>query len=258
MVRLRHDARPRAVPPPRRGGQRAGAVPRPPRRSRSPRIAGTLLAALLVAGCASPAARMDRMAAQFGFVAVEIEGEGYRMAGYRNGSELPRGSLHLYLEGDGNPWATRSQIARDPTARNPLAVAAMTAAVRREIEDRAVREVVVIGYSGGGVLAWFLAQRIPEVEALVTIAANLDIDRWTDIHRFSRLEGSLNPAAGPPMRAGVEQWHLVGRQDRKVPPWILGPLAVKLGAKARVRLAASDHDCCWLDLWPDLLRELPP
>ena len=40
-----------------------------------------------------------------------------------------------------------------------------------------------------------LAERLEMTQAVVTIAANLDTDAWTELHGFSALEGSLNPAA---------------------------------------------------------------
>lgn len=242
---------------------------------------------------------MDGLAAELGLVGHKLRGDGFELIAYGNRIAHPSGRLHVYLEGDGVPWITRTRIAIDPTPRNPLAlrlmaldpapalylarpcyngrakapgcnpwiwtsgryseivVASMEAALRRVIETEAVNEVVLIGYSGGGVLAWLLAQRIPEVQALVTIAANLDIDRWTNRHGFSRLVGSLNPAAGPPMRPGVEQWHLAGKADKNVPPEIIGALAHQLGPEAHVLHLESTHRCCWLRFWPDIVRQLP-
>jgi len=236
---------------------------------------------------------------ELGLAGQKLRGEGFALVAYRNRVVHPSGRLHVYLEGDGVPWVTRTLVAVDPTPRNPLAlrlmaldpapalylarpcyngtaaapgcspwiwtsgrysevvVESMEAALRKVIEAEELNEVVLIGYSGGGVLAWLLAQRIPEVQTLVTIAANLDIDRWTSRHGFSRLTGSINPAAGPPMRPGVEQWHLVGKTDKNVPPEIIGALARQVGPEARVLRLESSHRCCWLRFWPEIVRQLP-
>ena len=253
---------------------------------------------LLLAGCASPSRRIDEMATGWGLANQKLQGDGFELLVYRNRNTRPDKVLHVYLEGDGTPWITRSRVAEDPTSRNPLAlrlmaldpapalyltrpcyndsaqahscnpwlwtsgrysetvVASMASALRNLIEAEAVKGIVLIGYSGGGVLAWLLAQRVPEVRTLVTIAANLDIDRWTDRHGYSRLTSSLNPAAGPTMRQGIEQWHLVGNTDTNVPPEIIGALSKQLGPEARVLRLPSDHHCCWLRLWPQILRQL--
>jgi pimeloyl-ACP methyl ester carboxylesterase len=136
-------------------------------------------------------------------------------------------------------------------------VATMAAALRQLIKAWSVTDVTLVGYSGGGVLAWLLAQRIPEVSVLVTISANLDIDRWADRHGFTRLTGSLNPAAGARMRGGVQQWHFAGRDDNNVPPALIGEAARQLGVAERVFIQESDHHCCWTRLWPGILRRLP-
>jgi pimeloyl-ACP methyl ester carboxylesterase len=150
-----------------------------------------------------------------------------------------------------NPWLWTSGRYSETV------VAAMATALRDLIDTQDAKQVTLIGYSGGGVLAWLLAQRIPEVRALVTIAANLDIDRWADRHSFSRLTGSLNPAAGRRMRPAVKQWHFAGRYDQIVPPTLIGEAAWQLGSATRVFIEASDHRCCWLRLWPGILRRLP-
>ena len=66
----------------------------------------------------------------------------------------------------------------------------MVAALRSFLSVHPYPHVVLIGYSGGGTLAWLMASRIPETTRVVTIAANLDIDEWTRIHGDSPLSGS--------------------------------------------------------------------
>ncbi len=135
-------------------------------------------------------------------------------------------------------------------------VATLEAAIRQQIQRENIRKIWLIGYSGGGVLAWFLAQRIPQVEVLITIAANLDVSRWTDLHGYSPLDGSLNPAVGPPLRPAVRQWHLVGQWDTNVPLELIQGLP--LSRNAEILPLPSDHHCCWLQYWPRLLARLPP
>ena len=43
-------------------------------------------------------------------------------------------------------------------------------------------KVRLFGLSGGGTLVTLLAHRLPQPIAVVTLAANLDIDGWADLH----------------------------------------------------------------------------
>ncbi|WP_440996024.1 alpha/beta hydrolase [Arhodomonas sp. SL1] len=116
--------------------------------------------------------------------------------------------------------------------------------------------LVLIGYSGGGVLARLLAERRDDVAALVTIAANLDVAHWTDQHGYLPLNDSLDPARRPPLPEGLTQWHLVAGQDRTVAPESTRRgLSHEPGARL-YHYPDFDHDCCWRRVWPEVLQRL--
>ena len=133
-------------------------------------------------------------------------------------------------------------------------VAALSAAiddVRRDHE-----EVILVGYSGGGVMAALLAAMRDDVRGFITIAANLDTAQWTRHHGVSALSDSINPAEQADL-AAVPQVHLVGGEDSIVPEDILASYLHKLGTAAegrRVLLPDYDHACCWVENW----RQLAP
>jgi pimeloyl-ACP methyl ester carboxylesterase len=77
-------------------------------------------------------------------------------------------------------------------------VSSMAVALERLLAEREIDRLAWMGYSGGGVLAMLLAPRFPQTQAIVTVAANRDIDAWADHHGYLRLAGSLNPAEGRP------------------------------------------------------------
>jgi len=133
-------------------------------------------------------------------------------------------------------------------------VSSMEAALRDVMRRGGHERLVWFGYSGGGVLAVLLAPRFAGTTDLVTIAANLDIDRWTQLHRHERLDGSLNPAARPPLPAAIRQRHYVGARDRLVPPEVTarGPVP----RESIVVVPGYDHACCWRSIWPDVLSEV--
>ena len=115
-------------------------------------------------------------------------------------------------------------------------------------------QLVLIGYSGGGVLALLMAERLPEVRLVVTVAANLDTRAWSRYHDYTPLLGSLDPARRTPLNAGLPQWHLLGGIDSIVPPeTVAGFLAARPCARVSW-FPDFDHGCCWPRIWPEYLR----
>lgn len=208
-----------------------------------------------------------------------------------------RSELRVYLGGDGGPWVGERWIARDPTARDPMAaklllrdpgpalylgrpcyhqvdtdaplcdprlwtsarygeavVDSMAAALQRLLGG--AREVTLVGYSGGGVLGMLLAQRLDAVVGVVTVAANLDTDAWTQLHGYSPLSSSFNPAREPPLAPGIWQLHLAGADDKQVPPALIEH-ALRGERHAELAVVRGfDHHCCWNDIWPAVIDAL--
>ncbi|WP_374533449.1 alpha/beta hydrolase family protein [Phenylobacterium sp.] len=103
------------------------------------------------------------------------------------------------------------------------------------------RRLVLVGWSGGGVIAAVLATRRTDVEALVTLAAPLDLSAWATATQTT-------PLAAPPIapRPEVVQLHLLGSRDRVAPPAALAPGARMLaGDRGAVEVWDAGHACCW-------------
>jgi pimeloyl-ACP methyl ester carboxylesterase len=155
---------------------------------------------------------------------------------------------------------------RDPAACDPQlwtshrysdeVVASLHSAIDYAIDLYDARGIVLIGYSGGGVLALSLAQERADVLALLTIAANLHVRAWTAYHGYLPLQGR-NPAQGPALPGDVYQLHLTGGRDQAVPPRLthLG-LERQPGVEIEM-LAGFDHRCCWTSIWESVLHRLP-
>lgn len=259
---------------------------------RGPRLG--LIAATVVAACASPADRFDARAAALGLQRTVVDGAGFHLATFAN-DHPDDGSLRIYLDGDGSPYLGQA-IAFDPTPHEPLVldllarddrpavylgrpcyhgetgaagcpatlwttarygeavVASMTAAAARLIARRQANAVTWVGHSGGGTLAMLIAPRIPQTRAVVTIGANLNVAAWASYARQD-LSDSLDPATAPPLSAGVRQCHFAGGNDAVVPPRVT--LAGLHGATDTVVVMDGfDHICCWAGLWPTLLNRL--
>jgi pimeloyl-ACP methyl ester carboxylesterase len=204
--------------------------------------------------------------------------------------------LHVYLEGDASPRRAVRWRPPDPTPERTVAlellaldpapgalylgrpcqhgaggcrpadwtlgryservVASLAHAVAALAQERRAEEVVLIGFSGGGTLAMLVAERVPEVRAVVTVAGNLDVAAWVAHHGFTPLTESLDPAQRPPLPPSIVQLHLMSRGDARVPPELgEAMLARQPGAQRRV-FDDFDHDCCWGRVWPEALRDL--
>jgi pimeloyl-ACP methyl ester carboxylesterase len=134
-------------------------------------------------------------------------------------------------------------------------VSSMTDVVRTTALQAKARSVVLVGYSGGGVLAVLIAERLDNVSAVITVGANLDTDAWTRHHDYLPLSGSLNPAASTAEHRWPET-HLYGARDQNVPP-ATAEAYFKRHPGARRRIVdANDHVCCWVEQWPQLWREI--
>jgi len=135
-------------------------------------------------------------------------------------------------------------------------VVSMSGVIQQLVAGTGASSVRLFGHSGGGTLAMLIAERIPQVSHVVTIAANLDTDGWVAHHGFSPLYGSLNPARQVPLRTGIKQWHFLGGQDAVVPASLVKPFVNAQPAAAGFEIGNFTHGCCWRRVWPRMLRAL--
>jgi alpha-beta hydrolase superfamily lysophospholipase len=130
--------------------------------------------------------------------------------------------------------------------------------VGREHARNPGRPLVLVGYSGGGVIAALVAARRRDVTLLITLVAPLDPADWTRRMGLSPLEGSQSPMDHAQALAGVPQVAFAGERDAIVPADSIRSAFGKLGSGAMARLIVIpdfDHRCCWVRDWKHL-REL--
>lgn len=249
-----------------------------------------------ISGCAGPAQRADEQAAALGYRKLVVRGDGFEHVVYLKEGRAESAALHVYLESDGTPWIRKRLAAPDPTPRTPLmlelmsldpapalylgrpcyhglsgtppcapglwtgsryseaVVASMAGALKRITPDD--RELVLLGYSGGGVLAMLLAEQLPQTRMVVTVAANLDTARWAELHRQPPLPDSLNPATRSPLPAHIKQLHIAGEQDENVPPGLIRDAIAHQPVAVFQTLPQQDHSCCWRAAWPAILARV--
>jgi pimeloyl-ACP methyl ester carboxylesterase len=251
---------------------------------------------VLLCACATPAQRVDEIAVSQGFQRVLAQGSEFSHVVYLKGAPVPAQAVHMYLEGDGSPHRRKHIASHDPTPRNPLMLRLMALdpapAVYlgrpcyhglsedlncsaelwtvqryspRVIDSMLValsglikknQPVVLLGYSGGGALAMLLAERLPNVKAVVTIAGNLDTDAWTELHDYLPLVGSINPVTRSPLPLAIRQLHLAGGKDKNIPPEIIERAARRQPGAEFLLMEEHRHACCWERDWPAILAKL--
>ncbi len=85
-----------------------------------------ILAVFILASCATPSKRTQRLAEEHKLTDVLLEGDGFfHRSYYRPATQGQPDNLRVYIEGDGLPWRGRYRVSDDPTPRNPLALKLM-------------------------------------------------------------------------------------------------------------------------------------
>ena len=139
---------------------------------------------------------------------------------------------------------------------SPTVIDSMASALRVLIRRHKAGELWLFGHSGGGALAMLLADRLPDVTRVVTLAGNLDTDAWTRHHGYTPLFSSVNPAQQPPLRRDVLQWHLVGGRDAVIPPQLVRSFIMNQPQASGFQVDRFAHSCCWQVIWPNVLKAL--
>ena len=206
-------------------------------------------------------------------LAVFIEGDGLAWLDPRTPSDDPTPrdplALRLALAEPHRPsawlarpcqYASASAAARcrqsDWTAArfSEEIIASMNAALDQLKQRLGARQLVLVGYSGGGAVAALLAARRDDVAQLVTVAAVLDTGAWTRAHGLSPLAGSLDPMRVAPGLAALPQWHFVGTRDAVTGRAAVQPFVDRQpGRHAHIEALPFTHaDSRWAADWPRL------
>ena len=136
-------------------------------------------------------------------------------------------------------------------------VESMVATVREAQRRVGAESVSFVGYSGGGALAVLVAEQLDNVVSVITVAANLDTDAWTEHHKYLRLSQSLNPALSDKPHPWPEL-HLRGANDGVVPPATTERYFARYPRAQQRTIEGFDHVCCWVQEWPAISEAPTP
>jgi dienelactone hydrolase len=175
--------------------------------------------------------------------------------------------LHLMTQSQGNSlYVARPcyQEMRDAACSAELwtfaryaetIVNSMTKVVESHAAKLNAQRVRLVGYSGGGVLAVLIAERLNNVASVVTIAANLDVSAWAAHHGYLPLNDSLDPAKSI-LPHPWHEVHLQGALDKTVPIASTRAYFERFESATSITFDEYDHVCCWVQDWDKLQEKI--
>ncbi len=116
--------------------------------------------------------------------------------------------------------------------------------------------VSLVGFSGGGGVAVLLAVRNKNIQDIITIAGNLDIDRFSNYHNVYALKKSLNPIKYARAINHIPQLHISGDKDSIVPSSIAAAYVTSSASTcvhSKVFLGIA-HNRGWEEIWQTVLK----
>ena len=193
------------------------------------------------------------------------------------------GALIVFVDGDGIPWQRRNRISFEPTSNSPLllrwfvessmpsvylgrpcyfglddeecsaywythgryspdVVNSLVEVLNQTVEGR---PLVLIGHSGGGTLVMLMAEKMPNVKMVVTIAGNLQVKRWVDYHGYSDLAGSLDPSLRPGLNSLIHQIHVYSPNDNVIKSEWIRQFSLTQKNVELIEMPAKNHSSGW-------------
>ncbi len=245
----------------------------------------------ILIGCASTAI-FDNLIKQNHFVKTIHEGKLFKLLTISNQQYYKdKSMLYVFIDGDGIPWRTRTQISTNPDPINPLVLTLMSETPypgiylsrpcywiqnnnchfqwwtnkrysqtvvdnmidALQIISKDYDAITLIGYSGGGALAVIIANSVEKITRIITLSANLDHKKWTSYHNYSPLIGSLNAIDYRlPMR--VSQYHFAAENDKNIFPSWIEHFSKSQPNSQFFLIKNIDHQCCWLNQWKNIIK----
>ena len=166
---------------------------------------------------------------------------------------LDASSNVAYIARPGQYTATNSRICDSAYWSHkrfaPEVINSINQVIDKLKTDAGVKEIELIGYSGGGAVAAIISAKRDDVIKLVTVCGNLDTDYQANLHNVTPLTGSLNPVSFGSKLKNIKQVHYVGSKDTVVPRSVAEEYFKKIGANPDdcqiIEIPGNDHHRGW-------------
>lgn len=236
-------------------------------------------------------AKAEKAAAKQGMVSKIYHTKNFNIFTLEKISD-PKKTLRIYIEGDGRAYVNKYQPSLDPTPTSNFLINLMAqdsspnlvyiarpcqfvesknceekywtgerfspetiSAIDEVVSEFANREIEVVGYSGGAMMALQLRQK--NIKNIRTIAGNLDLETFTAIQKISPPK---IPEIDYKKLAKIPQIHFIGSEDKIISIANFEAYHMKFRNKNCVKLkvveGAAHHDN-WEKKWAELLQVQP-
>lgn len=115
----------------------------------------------------------------------------------------------------------------------------------------------LVGYSGGATISLLVASFRDDIATITTIAGNLDIAKWADLHHIVPLNGSLNPVDFSDKLESIPQYHLIGSTDTIISYEIFNSYRNRFKDRSNIhhKLYNTTHNRGWDIIFRDFLQK---
>ena len=129
-------------------------------------------------------------------------------------------------------------------------VSAFDKAISQLKAERRAKNIIIVGYSGGGAIAVLVVARRSDVSKIITVAGNLDTSAWSRRNQVS-LSGSLDPMTVVQSIRNISQTHFVGSRDANIQPSDTMAFVSATNSESikSIVVPGYDHSCCWVNGW---------
>ena len=129
-------------------------------------------------------------------------------------------------------------------------VSSMTEAVRTAAARANARSVVLVGYSGGGVLAVLIAERLDNVSRRHHRRRESGYRRVDEASRLSAADWLTESCLEHGRASDGRRYIYMGRATRSCRPRRPPPISRASRTRSSKIVDDYDHVCCWVEQWP--------
>lgn len=135
-------------------------------------------------------------------------------------------------------------------------IESISAAIDSIKKELNINHLRLVGFSGGATIATILAANRNDVIDLRTIAGNIDINKFVEVHNVSPLTGSINPTDYANKLVNIPQTHVISTNDSIITTDIthsyvnyLEEFDANLKCVKVIKLSKPEHGKGWTDHW---------